>query len=170
MSARDPLRDIEEVRRCIALYAQLLDDGRLDDWADLFTEAAEFWSVPGTHLPGAPEVARLHGRQAIVAAVGAVRADMRSDGGGAIHFGGVPLVEITGDTARAWWDFLILHTGGGPAAIPFCGRYAARLVRGDDGNWRFTRRISVRAGHDAPPEVDTPPLGARRVGVIGLDE
>ena len=39
MTPRDR-EDEDQIRRTLAEYCQLLDDGRFDQWADLFTEDA----------------------------------------------------------------------------------------------------------------------------------
>ncbi len=45
------IADELEIRRLLAKYCQLIDDGRVDDWLDLFTEDAEYL-VMGLHLTG----------------------------------------------------------------------------------------------------------------------
>lgn len=142
------LADIEAIRRVIALYGQLLDDGRFDAWGDLFTEDAEFASVPGGHMPGAPAVASYTGRKAIIEAASAIQKEVWAESP-VIHFGGNPVIDVAGDRAKAWWDFLVMYLKPGGTEIAHAGRYYADLVR-QGGRWRFQRRISVRPGHPLP--------------------
>jgi hypothetical protein len=46
----ETLVEIERIRRVIAQYGQLLDDLRFEEWGALFTEDAEFCSIPCQHL------------------------------------------------------------------------------------------------------------------------
>lgn len=154
----NPLAEIERIRRTIVLYAHLLDDARYDDWAQLFTEDAEFWSIPGHHLPGGQEVFRIQGRAAIVESVRSVNEKMGADGG-VIHFGGAPIVALDGDRARAWWDFIVVHAKPASNEVSFAGRYHADFVL-SGGVWRFRRRISVRPGYPLPEGLDLPPATA----------
>ena len=142
------LAEIELIRRAIVQYAHLMDYCRFDEWAELFTEDAEFWSIPGHHLPGSPEIAKIVGRAAIVEAIEGVERRMQTHGG-VIHFGGSPVIDVDGDTALAWWDFIIVHAKPSGNEFPFSGRYYADFVR-SGGRWRFTRRISVRPGYPVP--------------------
>src|SRR5262249_53092748 len=43
------MTDEEGIRRTLALYCQLCDDGRFDEWADLYTEDAVFRVMGGEH-------------------------------------------------------------------------------------------------------------------------
>lgn len=147
--------DLEAIRRTIALYGQLLDDGRFDAWGDLFTDDAEFASVPGGNLDGEGGIATFVGRAAIVAVVAGAQRAMRAEGG-VIHFGGNAVIDVAGDEARAWWDFLVMHLKPGGTEISHAGRYHADLVR-QDGRWRFRRRVSVRPGHARPHGVAETP-------------
>jgi len=151
------LADVECIRRTIILYSQLMDDMRFEEWADLFTEDAEFWSIPAHHLPGGQEIMKIVGRNRIVETIKGVEQKMIAQGG-AIHFSASPLIDIHGMTAKAWWDFIIVHAKPEGTELPFCGRYYSDFAKGVDGRWRFTRRISVRPGYPLPEGiVPTPP-------------
>lgn len=149
------LADVEAIRRTIAQYAQLMDDGRFDEWADLFAQDAEFWSIPGHHLPGGHEIAKIIGRETIVASISSVQNRMK-EAGGVIHFGGSPIVEVEGDAARAWWDFIVIHAKPSANEVSFAGRYYANFAR-QGGRWRFKRRISVRPGYPVPAGIARTP-------------
>lgn len=151
------LAGIERVRRVIVLCSQLMDELRFEEWRDLFTEDAEFWSIPGHHLPGGHEISKIVGRDTIVAAIKRVEKRML-ESGGVIHFSASPVIDIDGNTARAWWDFIIVHAKPSGTELPFCGRYYADFVCGDDGRWRFKRRISVRHGYPLPAGIAPTPV------------
>ena len=60
----DELRQTTErlaIQRLIAVYAQLIDSGRLDDWGQLFTEEARFSVYGRTHESRATIVAEIGG-------------------------------------------------------------------------------------------------------------
>lgn len=151
------LADIEQIRRVIVLYSQLMDDLRFDAWRDLFTEDAEFWSIPGHHLPGGHEIGKIIGRDTIVTAIEGVERRMM-ESGGVIHFSASPVIDVAGDEAQAWWDFIIVHAKPSGNEFPFAGRYYADFARGEDGSWRFRRRISVRPGYPLPEGIARPPV------------
>jgi hypothetical protein len=150
------LVDIEHIRRVIILYSQLMDELRFGEWRDLFTEDAEFWSIPGHHLPGGHEIAKIVGREAIVTSIEGVERRMM-ESGGVIHFSASPVIDVDGQRAKAWWDFIIVHTKPSGNEFPFAGRYYADFAKGGDGRWRFSRRISVRPGYPLPEGIARTP-------------
>jgi 3-phenylpropionate/cinnamic acid dioxygenase small subunit len=149
------LVEIERIRRVIAQYGQLMDDHRFQEWGSLFTEDAEFCSIPGQHLTDGQGIAKIIGREAIVASVEKVARAMR-EAGGVIHFGGNPIIDVDGDHARAWWDFIVVHARPQATELPFCGRYFAELEK-REGRWRFRRRVSVRPGYPLPSDIAPTP-------------
>ncbi len=154
------MSDLDAIRRVIVLYAQLLDDGRFDDWGQLFTEDADWRSIPGMYRPGGsnPQPWSARGRTEIVAKVSAVTAEFRKGQARGMHFGGQPVIEIQGDQASAWWDFIIMHITRDSLAATATGRYYSRFVK-QSGRWRFTQRVSVQHGAELPPDL-TPQPGA----------
>jgi ketosteroid isomerase-like protein len=162
--ALETLVEVEAIRRTIICYAQLLDDGDFEAWGALFVEHAEFCSVPGNHLPGGQDVARLVGRDAIVASVAQAQQVLKARGA-VIHFGSSPLIDVEGMDARASWDFVIVHALDSGAQIAFAGRYHATLRLGSDGEWRFVRRISCGAGHELPAWLAANPIATTHLAV-----
>ena len=147
------LNDIDSIRRIIVLYGQLLDDGRFEEWGGLFTDDAYFLSVPSGHLPPGAE-AGFRGRQTIVEQVGRKVNGQR----GKLHFGGHPVIDIDGHSAYAWWDFIVVQASETGNPTTHAGRYYAKF-RKENGAWRYSERISVRAGEPRPDFV-TPVPGA----------
>lgn len=147
--------DLEEIRRVILLYGQLLDDARFDAWAELFTEDAEFISIPGGHLRGGGERSVVKGRRNIVEVVSESQRKGLAEGG-VLHFGGSPVIDLFGDRAKAYWSFMVFYVAPGSIETRHAGRYHADLVR-SGGRWRFERRISVRAGHPLPEGMEPSP-------------
>jgi uncharacterized protein (TIGR02246 family) len=121
--------DEEGVRRTLALYCQLCDDGRFEEWADLYTEDATFAVLGQTQA----------GRAAIKAWIEqAMPAEKRGK-----HFIGQSVIDVHPDagTAAAVTDYtFIARTPEKKYAITSAGRYHDTLVRGDDGRWRFQTR------------------------------
>jgi hypothetical protein len=136
------MQAIEGVRRTLAQYCQLCDDGRWDDWIDLFTPDARFHVMHETRQGAETIVAFMKVGQA---------ADKRGR-----HALFQPVIDVADDglTARAWVDFCFLDKGRQVTSI---GRYHDELALGDDGRWRFTLREIAFLGK--APEVAQPPPG-----------
>jgi SnoaL-like domain len=118
-----------EIQRVIALYGQLLDDLRLAEWGELFTEDA-VWSLPTVSFQGRAE---------IVKGVGAMEPSER---GRVKHIALTPIIDLDGElNAHAWTDLLVLtksEQGGWNVAA--AGRYYDTLEF-SNGRWRFKSRI-----------------------------
>ena len=132
-------RPEDGIRRTIAQYCQLCDDGRFDEWIALFTADARF------HVMGKTTV----GRDAIKAfiEVGQTRRAC-----GAATRPSQSVIDVGDDcrSAKAWTDFCFVdkaHT------ITTVGRYHDEMVLGTDGRWRFALREIVFLGGE--PELAT---------------
>ncbi len=145
----DELRQTTErlaIQRLIALYAQLLDSGRLDDWGQLFTEEARFRVYGRTY----------ESRATIVAEIGSM---VLPPDHPAKHVSLVPVIDFTADSrALAWTDFSGVGANeSGEIVVGTIGRYYDELVR-DSELWRFASRTIVMAGE--PPLDDVAPSPA----------
>jgi uncharacterized protein (TIGR02246 family) len=130
----------EAIRRTLGQYGQLCDDGRWDEWADLFDDDARF------HVMGQTT----QGRQAIVEHISAsMPPEVR--GKHAMLSSVITLHDAR--TAAAWTDFMFVDPH---RRITSVGRYHDDLVIGDDRRWRFTLREIVFLG-DQPQIADLPP-------------
>lgn len=130
------MSDEEGVRRTLALYCQLCDDGRFDEWADLFTDDATFSVLGQAH----------EGRAAVKAfIVGAQPPERRGK-----HFLGQSVVDIDAGagTATGVTDYTFVAGNARDGfRITSAGHYHDTLVRGADGKWRFaTREIRFLGG------------------------
>jgi len=123
----------EAIRRLIALYCQLCDDGRFEEWAELFTEDATFTVMGGTHT-GRPAL-----REFMLAAQ---PPEARGK-----HATFEPVIEVSGDQARAWTDYLFVGRvgDGGRLGVTSVGRYHDHLRR-EHGTWRIAAREIVFMG------------------------
>jgi hypothetical protein len=145
------MTDIEQIRRVIALYAMLLDDFRADEWADLFTEDAIWISNTGIYeTPADNPLTETKGRDAILRIGHEFARNVRATEAKSLHFNSTPLIDVTGTTANAWWDFVVLHTDKSGFAIRATGRIYAEFVKQGDA-WRLTKRANVRSGGVMPP-------------------
>jgi hypothetical protein len=133
--------DFERIRRLVALYAQLLDSGRLSEWGELFTADATFAVYGRTY----------RGRDEIVREIGGMQP---GPGASVKHLLLAPVVDLGHDgEALAWTDVTVLAAASGrPASIATMGRYHDRLLR-EDGRWRFRERVLVLAGDPLPDGV-----------------
>lgn len=151
------MSDIELIRRTIALYAMLLDDCRCDEWGDLFTEDAEWISNYGIYekSDGKP-LFETKGRAAIVRIAEGLARQVSKAESRSLHLSSPALIDISGATASAWWDFTVLHTGKEGFAIRASGRIYAEFLKQDDV-WRISRRVNLRSGGVIPPALPKPP-------------
>lgn len=132
----EPSTPEEAIRRTITEYCHLCDDGRFDEWSDLFTPDATFVVMGGTQT----------GRDAITTWI--ARAQGPEARGK--HITSNHRIEVADDgaTAKAVTDYLFVARVDGGFAITSVGRYHDTFVR-DPDRWRFTRREIVFLG-DTP--------------------
>jgi len=119
----------EDVDRLLALYCQFCDDGRFDEWGELFTEDARFIVLGETH----------EGREVIKKWISKAQApEFRGK-----HLLGQSVVDVDahGDSATGVTDYSFINqTTEGGYTITSAGRYYDTFVRSDDGRWRFKTR------------------------------
>jgi uncharacterized protein (TIGR02246 family) len=140
--------DAQAIARVVVLYSQLLDDRRMDEWGELFTEDA-VWSTPQLTL---------RGRQGIAQGVGEMQ---RSLAGNVKHMSFTPSIEIdTSESARAWTDLTVLVRRDGVWGFSAAGRYYDHFVKGSDGRWRIASR-AADINADEKPELPLTPPPAR---------
>jgi hypothetical protein len=133
--------DFEQIRRLVALYAQLLDSGRLADWGELFSAEGTL-SVYGRTY---------RGRDEIVREIGGMQPGPDRP---VKHLLLQPVIDLVErDRALAWTDMTVFATGPDrQMSIATMGRYHDRLLR-VDGRWRFGERVLVFAGEPLPEGV-----------------
>jgi len=131
--------DIEGIRRLVFIYSELLDDWRLDEWQDLFTEDAVFTVWGNEYL----------GRAAIREGIGGMTSEYPGK-----HVAFATVADFDGDDAWAWTDFASLADSG-PGhwgrsyIVATVARYYDHMVR-RNGRWLFARRQIRMAGEPLP--------------------
>lgn len=146
------MNDYEAVRRTISLYSQLMDQGRFDEFGELFTEDATSTSIAGSVNP-VSWTAR--GRADIVANTRNIVGKLLEQGD-VIHMATNPVVDVAGDGAKAWWDVVVLQitpTGFTPLRS---GRYSANFVRSGE-RWLLSQRTLLQCGGTAPKDFERVP-------------
>ena len=129
MAGQTTLGDEFDIRRLLAMYCQLLDDGRFDEWIELFTEDIEF-VVMGMHKHGHADLR------------GFIEPSQQADARGK-HMISEPWIRLeSGTAASATTDFAWVSKQG---VVGQAGRYHDRIVKHDD-RWRFQRREIVFTG------------------------
>ncbi len=129
LSGRELPGPEERIRALLAGYCQLLDDGRFDEWIELFTTDIEF-VVMGLHQHGHDELR------------GFIEPSQQPDARGK-HMISEPWIEVESDTtATARTDFVWVSKQG---AVGQSGRYVDQLVT-HDNRWKFRRREIVFTG------------------------
>ena len=143
---------IHAIQETIILYGQLLDDLRMEEWGQLFTDDA-VWAMPGFVFEG---------REAITKGVRAMEPERP---GFVKHLAFSPVIRLDGkDRARAWTDLLFLTRDGleDPWKVAIAGRYCDELVAAEAG-WQFALRVADISPDDLPPVAfdRSPPFAAR---------
>lgn len=119
-----------EIRRTLAEYCQLLDDGRFDEWIDVFTEDVAFAVMGRT----------LQGRDAVRAFI---EPSQQADARGR-HMISEPLIRIDSDRADVTTDYCFI---GQDLAVSSAGRYHDVVVN-DGDRWRISEREIVFLGSE----------------------
>ncbi len=128
MAGEQDLHDEAAIRRLLAEYCQLLDEGQFDDWIDLFAPDIEF-VVMGMTKSGHVELR------------GFIEPSQQADARGK-HMISEPWVRLDGDSAIVTTDFAWMSKEG---AVGQSGRYHDVIARNPD-RWRFQRREIVFTG------------------------
>lgn len=115
----------EGVRRTLAIYCQLMDDGRYADAAALFVDDAQ-WTVQGVTHHGIDEIRALMSDWPV------------PTGGKHLTFNSV--IDVDGDAAAAVSDYLMVRSTEIGGVVHRGGRYHDTLRRDRSGLWRFVAR------------------------------
>jgi uncharacterized protein (TIGR02246 family) len=121
------MTDEDAIRSTIAEYAHLADDGRFEEWAELYVEDGDL-DVGGDVL---------HGRQALVDFMRA-----SSTVGSTTRIFAVPDVRVDGNHASSVANFLVVSNDMQPVSA---GRVYDEWVREPD-RWRLRFRRIVLKG------------------------
>jgi ketosteroid isomerase-like protein len=132
------LEDERAIIQTLHQYGHAMDYGPDDEFLDCFTTDG-LWDVrmrrsgAGFALRGHAEI-----KQSLVGQM-AVRAPALF----AKHIVVDARITLDGDVASVQSYFIRIEPrDDGPTQVVASGRYLDRLVRGDDGRWRFTERIA----------------------------
>jgi len=121
------------VRRTLALYCQLLDDGRYDEWVALFTGDAvlRFGPEPDHHVRG--RVAIGEWVRPVMAAVA---------GRATRHVVLNSVIEVDTDRATAVSDFLLFVQGRERFGVSAVGRYRDTFAA-DASGWLISEHVAT---------------------------
>ena len=141
------MSDHDEIMNALGRYARGVDERDFASVAALFTSDADIdYSVGGGAVLKAGELAAWLGRAMTIFRM-------------TQHHLGLPVIDVDGDTATCVSYLAVVMEHEDVPVMRVFGRYRDRLVRGDDGRWRFREGIaeieSMRAG--LPPFVDGRP-------------
>ena len=137
--------DYEAVRRLVAIYAQLLDSLRFDEWGELFRVDATFL-VWGRETRGREEILR--------EIAGMQPADRPGK-----HALLQPVIDLVHEgRALVWTDMSVMTTTAQGIEVATIGRYHDEVARDPSGGrWRFVSRAIVMAGEPLPEGVAPAP-------------
>jgi 3-phenylpropionate/cinnamic acid dioxygenase small subunit len=133
--------DVSQVRRLLALYCDLMDDRRYQEWSELFT-ADGVWELGGKQHRGPAET------KAYMDQLLRDRPGRRTR-----HINTNQVIELDGAQGRVTSDYAMLSSEpeGAPWTAVFIGRYFDRVVRKPDGSgWQFAERRLGTADAPAP--------------------
>ena len=153
--------DKEAILRTIYQYSHSLDHAlTADDFVDCFTETALWWSSTEGRYAGTKGGIRLEGRDALrtwFMGRGRGTPEWQANRGNSKHYIVGPKIQIDGDEASAESYMLAVRDGKDGPYIWAMARYFDRLIRCDDGRWRFQERHLAREG--AAVEAQSRPVG-----------
>ncbi|MBV6507702.1 MAG: hypothetical protein JJLCMIEE_00757 [Acidimicrobiales bacterium] len=130
------MTDHDAIRETLTLYCHAVDDGRFDDFAELFAEDATFRVMGEVH----------EGRDAIRDWMQEVQPpELRGK-----HVGLNPVIRIDGDEATAVTDYIFVSRQADGFAVSSAGRYHDRLRRAGE-RWVFVDRQIVFMGDEPLP-------------------
>jgi len=147
---QDPT-EIERIRDLLHRYSFFIDDGRGDEFEELFAEDAAF-NVLEIRLRGRAAI-----RKEFVGPPGRLRK----------HLPFPAVIEIRSATeARAWSDFIMARLPNsenpGLGEIYQMGRYHDRLIKQADGRWRFAERNVFLLGMKNTADFLSPPARSKQ--------
>ena len=127
------MSDADAIRNLLGRYCELIDAGRFDELAELFTDAVMTDEHGNAWATGADDVRKIwHGNTLL------------HDGSPRTkHLTVNTIVEVDdgGGTAEARSSYVVLQaTDTLPLQPIITGRYLDRFARRDDGTWFFTER------------------------------
>jgi hypothetical protein len=125
--AADAVVDDLAIRRVLASYCQLLDDGRFDALSELFTPDGSF-GYAGAAVTGR-------------AAIEEWFTSSQPPGRRGKHLTINVLIELEDDHASVTSDYLWVRSVGGEISVGLAGRYRDTLTR-RDGCWLIAQRTA----------------------------
>ena len=132
------LEDERAILQTLHQYGHSMDYGPDADFVDCFTPEG-VWDVR-MRKSSAGFQCRGHGE---IEASLAGQMEMRAPALFAKHFVMDPKIVVTGDEASVLSYFLRVEPRDGePTQIVASGRYLDRMLRCDDGRWRFVERVA----------------------------
>lgn len=138
MSAAEKWRILETMVE----YGRLVSSRRYEEWAELFVEDGRFITPAGVRSTGRAELADN------------VRESQR-DWGPFRQFTANPVVDVTGDSATATADWLVIRVAAGKSEIHRMGRYHD-VLRRDADRWRFVSRFVESFEGNWPEILESP--------------
>jgi len=131
-----------------ARYAQAIDDDRLEDWPDFFTQAARYVVTTAENFERGLPLGMIYAtsRAMLRDRVRSLRAANVYEAQRYRHIVGLPLVEAEADgAARAMTSFIVVRVmHSGETSLFASGCYRDRIVReAHDSALRFAERVVV---------------------------
>lgn len=124
--------DVREVANLLSVYCQFIDDGRLEEWAGLFTEDGTF-TYPGREPVRPIDIIEAYRAGTQIAEAGGLFSKHQTLN---------PAIDVGASEGNASSDFILLRMQlGAPPYVYAMGRYTDRLIK-QAGVWKFAERVA----------------------------
>jgi ketosteroid isomerase-like protein len=140
------IQDEQEIHRTLNQYSYCSDFNDAEGLIDCFTEDGEWWSAIGFTLKGKAEI-----REWVVNVRNPhnpFTSDPDQGRKGGQHYRTNIQIKLRGDQADVVSYLAQLAPDGLNISVMAMGRYIDRLVRCDDGRWRFSLHRTEVEAHD----------------------
>ena len=135
-----------EIEQLYTAYAHCLDDDRLEEWPEFFTEDCAYRVTSAENYEAGLPLGIIYAtsKNMLVDRVMALRRANIYEPQRYRHLiSAMQIATAEGNALDAVANFLVVRTMQDGAMILFAaGRYVDRVVQGDDG-WKFARKIAV---------------------------
>ncbi|MDB5697866.1 MAG: anthranilate 1,2-dioxygenase [Alphaproteobacteria bacterium] len=143
-TARDLHQEVEDL---VARHAELIDEDRLEEWPDLFTEDCVYKIIARENMDRGLPIAAIFcdSRKMLVDRVVSLRQANIYPTHHYRHILSTTRVhEVEPGLVRARTNYVVFQTrNNGETSIYNAGRYLDEIVRGEDGQLRFKSKLAV---------------------------
>lgn len=145
MHARSPFEQSHDIAQLLARYAHCIDDDRLEEWPDFFTDACDYRVVTRDNVDRGLPLAAIacHSRGMLRDRVVSLRHANVYEKHRYRHLVSNVLIDSAGETLRVRSSFAVYRTRtNGASDVFLVGMYDDEIVAAE-GGWKFRRRTVI---------------------------